>query len=110
MFRLCAVAATLAAVIVAPAAAQFPDRPPRIVSGFAAGGASDLLSRIMADAVSPMLGQRIVVENRTGVNGVIAAEAVARSAPDGYSAFQCPMSTMSITPRRRQRCPVGRGT
>jgi tripartite-type tricarboxylate transporter receptor subunit TctC len=95
-----AAAALLAGLLgTLPAAAQFPDRPLRLVSGFAAGGASDLLSRIVAEAVSPLIGQRIVVENRTGVNGVIAAEAVARSAADGYTAFQCPMSTMSITPQ-----------
>ena len=93
---------TLAALLlgcVAPAFAAFPDKPLRLVSGYAAGGASDLISRFIAEAVSPILGQRVVVENRPGVNGVIGAEAVARSAPDGYSVFQCPMSTLSITPQ-----------
>ena len=82
-----------------PEAAAFPERPPRIVSGFAAGGGSDTLSRLVAEAISALLGQRVAVENRTGVNGAIGAEAVARSAPDGYTAFQCPMSTMAITPQ-----------
>ena len=100
MGRLLACCALLAA-FASPALAQstFPDRSPRIVSGFAAGGASDLISRIIADAVSPILGQRVVVENRTGVNGVIGAEVVARAAPDGYTLYQCPMSTLSITPQ-----------
>ncbi len=100
MRRICVGLALLAAC-VAPAFAQgtFPDRSPRIVSGFAAGGASDLISRFIAEAVSPLLGQRVVVENRTGVNGVIGAEVVARSPADGYSLFQCPMSTLSITPQ-----------
>ena len=90
----------LALLAAAPmASAAFPERPPRIVSGFAAGGGSDVISRIIADAISPLLGQRVTVENRTGVNGVIGAEVVARSAPDGYTAFQCPMSTLSITPQ-----------
>ena len=91
----------LCAFLAAPALAQpaFPDRPPRIVSGFAAGGGSDTLSRLLAEAVSPLLGQRVGVENRTGVNGVIGAELVARSTPDGLTAFQCPMSTMAITPQ-----------
>jgi len=79
--------------------AAFPEKSPRIVSGYAAGGASDLISRFIAEAVSPILGQRVVVENRPGVNGVIGAEVVARSTPDGYSIFQCPMSTLSITPQ-----------
>lgn len=81
------------------AQAAFPEKPLRIVSGYAAGGASDLISRYIAEAVAPILGQRVVVENRTGVNGVIGAEAVARGAPDGHTVFQCPMSTLSITPQ-----------
>lgn len=85
--------------LATPAMAAFPERPPRIVSGFAAGGGSDTLSRLVAEAISPLLGQRVAVENRTGVNGAIGAELVARSAPDGYTAFQCPMSTLSITPQ-----------
>ena len=90
----------LALLVTSPMAlAAFPERPPRIVSGFAAGGGSDAISRIIADAISPLLGQRVAVENRTGVNGVIGAEVVARSTPDGYTAFQCPMSTLSITPQ-----------
>ncbi|MDB5414958.1 MAG: hypothetical protein JWR10_3293 [Rubritepida sp.] len=84
---------------VSPALAQFPERPPRIVSGFAAGGGSDVLARILAEAISPALGQRVSVENRTGVNGAIGAEVVARSPADGYVAFQCPMSTLAITPQ-----------
>lgn len=93
------VVSMLALLLTGPALAAFPDKPLRIVSGYAAGGASDLISRFIAEAVSPILGQRVVVENRPGVNGVIGAEAVARSAPDGYSVFQCPMSTLSITPQ-----------
>lgn len=80
-----------------PAAAQ--ERTVRIVSGAAAGGSSDFLTRVLAEAVGPILGARAVVENRTGVNGVVAAAEVARSAPDGTTVFTCPMSTMSITPQ-----------
>lgn len=88
-----------AVILSAPALAAFPDKPLRIVSGYAAGGASDLISRFIAEAVAPILGQRVLVENRPGVNGVIGAEVVARAAPDGYTVFQCPMSTLSITPQ-----------
>jgi tripartite-type tricarboxylate transporter receptor subunit TctC len=77
----------------------FPDHMLRIVSGSAAGGSSDFVARSTAEAVGTVLGQRIVVENRTGVNGVIAAEAVATSPPDGYTTFVCPMSTMTMTPQ-----------
>lgn len=90
---------SLLAVVLsaAPALAQFPDRPPRIVVGQAAGGSSDVIARMVADAISAGMGQRVLVENRPGVNGAIGAEFVARSAADGYTAFQCPMSTLSIT-------------
>jgi tripartite-type tricarboxylate transporter receptor subunit TctC len=87
----------LGLLLAMPAMAQ--ERTLRIVSGFAAGGASDLVARLTADAVAPLLQARVVVENRTGVNGVIAAAEVARSTPDGSSVFQCPMSTMAIVPQ-----------
>ena len=94
-------AAFAAALAVAtwPSGAAFPEKPPRIICGYAAGGASDLISRFIAEAASPALGQRILVENKPGLNGVIGAEVVVRGAPDGYSVFQCPMSTLSITPQ-----------
>lgn len=88
----------LAALCLAqPAVSQ--ERTIRMISGFAPGGASDLVTRLMAEQVGPLLGGRAVVENRTGVNGVIAAAEVARSAPDGNTVFQCPMSTMAIAPQ-----------
>jgi len=89
--------ALLGALFSLPAAAQ--DRSYRIISGFAAGGASDLISRLLAEAVAAPLGARVVVENRTGANGTIAAEVVARSAPDGATVFQCPMGTLTISPQ-----------
>ncbi len=70
----------------------------RIVSGFAPGGTADLVSRLIAEAAGPHLGARVVVENRTGANGFIAAEAVARGPADGSSLLQCPMGTMTISP------------
>jgi tripartite-type tricarboxylate transporter receptor subunit TctC len=79
-----------------PALAQ--DRTVRVISGFAAGGAGDLMARFIAEYAAPHLPARGVVENRTGANGLIAAELVARSAPDGATVLQCPMGTMTITP------------
>lgn len=81
-----------------PAAAQLPDRPLRILGGFAAGGTSDITARLIAEAVTPILGQRVVVENKTGANGFIAAEAVARGPADGSTLYQCAMGTMTISP------------
>lgn len=91
------VAAAAAALATAPARAAFPDRPLKIIVGQAPGGSSDIISRFMADALAPILGQRILVENKPGMNGIIGADLVARDAPDGYQIFQCPMSTMSIS-------------
>lgn len=94
-----ACALTLALVTASPVWAVFPEKPLKIVSGFAAGGGSDTIARIIADAVAPLIGQRVVVENVTGVNGVIGAERVARGQADGHTLFQCPMSTLAITPQ-----------
>jgi tripartite-type tricarboxylate transporter receptor subunit TctC len=80
--------ATLAFVtlfVTATSAQQFPDRPVRIIVGFTPGGAPDLTARIIADKLTGRFGQPVVVENRAGANGNIAAEAVARASPDGYT-------------------------
>lgn len=97
MPRRLACVALLAAALAWPAAAQ--ERTVRVVSGASAGGSSDFVTRLVAEAAGPLLGARAVVENRTGANGVVAAAEVARSAPDGTTVFTCPMSTMAITPQ-----------
>ena len=89
--------AAMAALPLRPAAAQ--ERTVRILSGASAGGSSDMATRLLAEGISPILGVRAVVENRTGANGIVAATETARSAPDGSTMFVCPMSTMSITPQ-----------
>ena len=94
-------ALTLAAFAAAavPAAAQWvPDRPARILVGFAAGGTGDLVARTAAEVAAPRLGQPVVVENRAGANGMIAAEAAARAAPDGLTMLMCPTGNMTILP------------
>ncbi|MCY0855539.1 Bug family tripartite tricarboxylate transporter substrate binding protein [Cupriavidus sp. D39] len=63
----------------------YPDHPIRMVVGFAAGGSTDLVARIVANKVGMLLGQSIVVENRAGAGGSIATDAVAKSKADGYT-------------------------
>jgi len=66
-------------------AQPWPDRPVKIIVGFPAGGGSDAMARVLADRLGDALGQRFIVENRPGAGGMIGAEAVARSAADGYT-------------------------
>ncbi|MDA9542955.1 MFS transporter [Bradyrhizobium sp. CCBAU 21362] len=64
---------------------NYPSRPIRLLHGFAAGGAADTLSRIIADGLARRLGQPIIVEAKPGAGGNLAADAVAKAAPDGYT-------------------------
>lgn len=89
-----ATALLFAAAVFASAAAaaqpgEYPSRPIRLISGFAAGGATDLVARIVAQSVTDALGQPVVVENKPGASGNIAAEMVARSPADGYIIYLC---------------------
>lgn len=89
-----------------PALAQsFPqDRPIRAVVPFPPGGTVDTVARIIAPAFSERLGRQIVVENRGGASGVVGAEAVARSAPDGHTILIA-LSTHSVNPHMVPRMP-----
>lgn len=87
MKRAIAVIAAAAAVFAgAPAAAQdYPTKPVKIVVGFAAGGPTDVIARIVAQDLTTQMGQTFLVENKPGANAMIATEQVARAAPDGYT-------------------------
>lgn len=93
------VAVALAAVL-APSAAQtdFPTRTITVVVPFAPGGGTDIVSRLLAEAMSQKLGSNVVVENRPGGNTVIAAQHVARAEPDGYTVLAAIDSTMVMNP------------
>lgn len=80
--------AVLLVVLTGQAAAQdWPQRPVRVLVGFGAGGGTDILARIVAPAMGAALGQAVVIENRPGAGGTIAAGQAAKAAPDGYTAF-----------------------
>jgi tripartite-type tricarboxylate transporter receptor subunit TctC len=90
--------AAAALPLAAPALAAYPDRPLRIVSGYAPGGLNDIVSRAMAQALTPILGQSVVVENRPGANGSLGATYAARSAPDGHTLWMGIVDTQAINP------------
>jgi tripartite-type tricarboxylate transporter receptor subunit TctC len=73
-------------VLALPAAAQeWPTKPIKLINGFPPGGGADILARLMSERLTAALGQQVIVDNRTGATGTIAAQTVASAAPDGYT-------------------------
>jgi len=100
-------AAVLTGVLAAPlvAVAQFPGKPIRVVVPFPAGSATDTVTRILANSVSQSVGQPLVVENKAGADGAIAASEVARSPADGYTLLMATNSPMSAVPAMKKNPP-----
>jgi tripartite-type tricarboxylate transporter receptor subunit TctC len=91
--------AAAAFVGTSPALAEdYPSRPITLVVGYSAGGGNDILARIAAEKMSPLLGQQIVIENRGGAGGSIATRQIARAAPDGYTLGLGGTGTLAIDP------------
>jgi tripartite-type tricarboxylate transporter receptor subunit TctC len=82
-----------------------PDRPIRILVPFAAGGTSDILARATGERLTPRLGQPVIVENRPGAGGNIAAEAVLRAPADGHTLLLAGTATLAINPALYPRLP-----
>lgn len=86
-------------------AETWPQRYVRIIVPFSAGGAADVVTRIVAARIAENLGKSVVVENRTGSNGNIGTEAVARSEPDGYTFLAGSPGTLAINPNMFAKLP-----
>ncbi len=86
------------ATIGAVQAQQYPDKIVKLVVPYAPGGGTDAFARIVALRMSKELGQQVIVENRPGAGTIIGAEAVARSAPDGYTVLLGDTGTYSVNP------------
>src|SRR5712691_672849 len=102
---LAAAFALLAAAMPARAQAPYPNRTIKIVVGFAAGGGNDIIARIVGQKLQESLGQTIIIENKVGAGGRLAAEMVMNSPPDGYTLLVGATGAMTITPAISVRPP-----
>lgn len=86
-------------LLALPAAAQYPDRPVTLLSGYPAGGMVDIVARLLAEGMRARFPKGIVVLNRSGAGGAVAAAEVALGKPDGYTIVLTPLSTLVIQPQ-----------
>lgn len=104
--RLLLIIAAAVATIATPSLAQeWPQRPVRLILPFAAGGAADVVTRIVMQRVSEQTGQSFFVDNRTGGSGNIGSEMAARAAPDGYTYLVGSPGTLAINPHLFKTLP-----
>jgi tripartite-type tricarboxylate transporter receptor subunit TctC len=107
--RLCSRSLAAATLMLAAATAwpqqAWPAKPVRFVVGFAAGSITDVLARILGEHLKARLGQNVLVDNRPGANGVLAASEVARAAPDGYTVLVSNASTITVNPLLYKNLP-----
>jgi tripartite-type tricarboxylate transporter receptor subunit TctC len=90
---------------MAQAANDYPQRPIRIVIGYAPGGTSDIMSRILSAHLAQVWSQQVVVDNRPGASAQIGTDIVAKAAPDGYTLFLTPSGTHTANPSLYKKLP-----
>jgi len=93
------------AIVAAANAAAYPDKPIRMLVGFAAGGGTDTTARAIGGPLSDALGQQIIVDNRPGAAGNIAADITAHSVPDGYTILMGTIAALAINPSLYEKLP-----
>jgi tripartite-type tricarboxylate transporter receptor subunit TctC len=93
-----------AALAITPAAAEYPDRPVKMIIPFAAGGPTDVMARIIAQKLSDKLGKPFIIENQAGAGGNIGTANAARAAPDGYTILVA-SSSYVVNPSLYKNCP-----
>lgn len=107
MRQILGIAALVTMSFVSPAQAQsWPDKPIKLIIPFAAGGTTDIIGRVLAQQMSTILGQNVVVENRGGAGGNIGAEAVARAPADGYTLLLASGSMLTVNPHMYKKMAV----
>ncbi|MEY2618793.1 MAG: hypothetical protein RL522_1795 [Pseudomonadota bacterium] len=89
----------------AQGAANYPNRPIKLIVTVPPGGAADFIARLLASKLSTSMGQQVVVENKAGASGSLAADFVAKSAPDGYTLLQSSITTHGIGPHLMAKLP-----
>ena len=97
--------ALMLSALAATAAAQWPNKPVRLIIPFPAGSATDTVGRILGQSVSAAIGQPVLVENKAGADGAIAGAEVAKAAPDGYTLFLATNSPMAVVPAMKKVPP-----
>lgn len=106
LLKTVAAAATMAAIAPAVwAADNYPSRPIKLIVPFGAGGSTDIVARLLADKMGPILGQAVVIENKGGAGGSIGAAEIAKSAPDGYTIGMATVSTHGSNPAIMSKLP-----
>ena len=82
---------------------KYPTRPLRYIVPFPPGGSTDIMARIVANALTEGLGEQVVIDNRGGAGGTVGAEIAAKATPDGYTVFACNIASLAVSPARYRK-------